>query len=364
VITIKTNFKKILALCLITSIIFQQFTLTALAADAPSPWAVEQVNAAIAKHIVPENLQSNYTQPITRAEFCALIVVAYERFIGDIAGRRLFNDTNDINVQKAAYLRIVSGVGDNRFDPNGTLTREQAAVMLERFADFMGGPLLFEDAPVFVDSHEISEWAVRSVSAIVMNGIMSGMGNGEFAPGQSLTREQSIVAIMQLLDVRSSSLRVPAEWVGSVILVANGVLYEPRRHGISLASYSNGELLMGTGITLENWLELYLEWMPMIQYTNNLQIIVEGGNGQVGINPYIERRFDDPELYWLEALRDELLGDIIIVGIGAERFVDGVADVASMIPNEVGIYLIHINVAWSSDGEENVFVRYLFKVVR
>ena len=56
-------------------------------------------------------------------------------------GRVTFTDTTDPNVEKAVYLGIASGVGDGKFNPSGALTREQAAVMLSQLADALGMPL-------------------------------------------------------------------------------------------------------------------------------------------------------------------------------------------------------------------------------
>ncbi|MCL2420995.1 MAG: hypothetical protein FWD03_03985, partial [Defluviitaleaceae bacterium] len=76
--------KRILAFALVTCLMALSFPMTVLAVDSPSPWAEVQVNAAIANHLVPAHLQSNYTQAITRAEFCALAVALYESMIGEI----------------------------------------------------------------------------------------------------------------------------------------------------------------------------------------------------------------------------------------------------------------------------------------
>ena len=46
--------------------------IPARAADEPSSWAQEAVQAARDAGLVPEELDSAYTQPITRAEYCAL----------------------------------------------------------------------------------------------------------------------------------------------------------------------------------------------------------------------------------------------------------------------------------------------------
>ena len=43
-----------------------------------------------------------------------------------------FTDTIDKNVLAANAPGIITGVGTNRFDPNGVLTTEQALVMAQR----------------------------------------------------------------------------------------------------------------------------------------------------------------------------------------------------------------------------------------
>jgi len=196
----KSFFKKALAISMIASIAFFALPLPAMAAASPSSWAEEQVGVAIAQNLVPPNLQSHYTQAITRAEFCALAVTLYEFLMGEISGRASFVDTNDVNVEKAAYIGIISGVGDNRFDPAGTLTREQAAVMLSRLAEALGSPLPAQEV-AFADNGSIASWAIDGVGRVQAAGIMGGVGDNRFAPQQSYTREQSIVTIMRMLDI-------------------------------------------------------------------------------------------------------------------------------------------------------------------
>ena len=169
--------------------------------EQPSSWAAEQVNAAIAAGIVPESLRSQYTQATTRAEFCALAVGLYETMKGsEITERATFSDTDDVNVQKMAALGVVSGVGNGKFDPNGTLTREQAAAMLARLAEAVGKPLTAQ-APTFADSAAISAWASGAVGQVQGSGVMSGVGGNNFAPQDSYTREQSISTMLRLYEL-------------------------------------------------------------------------------------------------------------------------------------------------------------------
>ena len=172
--------------------------------DQPSSWAVEQVNAAVEAGLVPESLQAKYTQTATRAEFCALAVQLYETVTGsEITERATFSDTTDVNVQKMAGLGVVNGVGDGKFDPNGTLTREQAATILVRLADAMGHPLPQAGAP-FADNASIGSWARDAVGRVKAGGIMDGVGSNTFNPKAAYSREQSILTILRLYQFTQS----------------------------------------------------------------------------------------------------------------------------------------------------------------
>ena len=166
-----------------------------------SSWARDGINEAFALGLIPQNLQSNYTQAATRAEFSALAVALYETVTGnEIAGRANFNDTNDINVQKMGYLGIVTGVGGGNFAPNNTITREQAAVLIARLAYVIGQPLP-SSAPTFADNTELSLWAVDGVGQVQAAGIMGGVGSNRFSARGEYTREQSIITMLRLFDL-------------------------------------------------------------------------------------------------------------------------------------------------------------------
>ena len=174
---------------------------TPLDLTTASAWAHEGITKAIGLGLVPQNLQSNYTNATTRAEFTSLAVALYETATGrEITGRMEFNDTNDVNVQKMAYLGVVQGVGGGNFAPNNQLTREQAAVMLVRLAEAIGQPFS-PSAPTFADNAKVSSWAVEAVGQMQASGIMDGVGNNNFSPSGDYTREQSIITILRLFDV-------------------------------------------------------------------------------------------------------------------------------------------------------------------
>jgi hypothetical protein len=167
--------------------------------ESVSPWAESYVRTALEKDLIPETLQDKYTTNITRAEYAALAVILYENLKGEIKERIEFVDTDDINIKKAAAIGVVNGVGNNRFDPDANLTREQAAVMLARLANVIDHPLP-KETTTFRDIMDISDWAIEAVGQVQATGIMSGVGNNRFAPKELYTREQSIITIIRLYN--------------------------------------------------------------------------------------------------------------------------------------------------------------------
>lgn len=168
--------------------------------EQPSSWAVDAVNNGIELGIVPDALQSKYTQAATRAEFCALATRLYETVKGqEITVRKTFTDTTDVNVEKMAALEVVNGTGDGIFEPNTSLTREQAATILSRLAAAIGQQLPAGNAS-FADNAKIADWAIDAVGQMQAADIMNGIENNQFDPAGDYTREQSIVTIMRLYD--------------------------------------------------------------------------------------------------------------------------------------------------------------------
>jgi len=173
----------------------------AFAEAGPSSWAEEQVGEAIAAGFVPHYLQFDYTEAATRAEFCALAVALYEKMTASVITERVkFIDTNDVNVEKAAAIGVVSDVGDNKFAPDAELTREQAATMLVRLVGRIASAPLTRSTPTFADSSSISLWAREGAGLMQASGIMGGVGGNTFAPKSPYTKEQSIVTILRARD--------------------------------------------------------------------------------------------------------------------------------------------------------------------
>ena len=178
----------------------------------PSAWAESEVNAAIAAGIVPQDLQGQYTSNITRQEFCALAVqmltVRLELDEGSLAhiegardGVPKFTDCGDSHVVTAWRLGIVDGVGNGKFAPDRSITRQEAAAMLTRAAKVLdltaGGT-----AAAFADSGDVADWAREPVDFVSRLGVMGGVGNGKFGPTGTYTREQAMLTMLRLFEAK------------------------------------------------------------------------------------------------------------------------------------------------------------------
>ncbi len=92
----------------------------------------------------------------------------------------------------AAEHGIVSGVGGGAFTPGGTITREQLAVMLYRYAQYKGYDVSkTADLSGYADRDKLSDWAAQAVQWACGSGLMAGRSAAQLAPEGTLTRAEA-----------------------------------------------------------------------------------------------------------------------------------------------------------------------------
>lgn len=99
-------------------------------------------------------------------------------------------------------LGIINGVGNNKFNPSGTVTRGEWITMLYRAA---GSPAVYSS----VSFTDVPSWCKDAVQWAVQNGITDGIGNNKFGPDMTLDRMQIVTfmyrfAKLQGMDVNST----------------------------------------------------------------------------------------------------------------------------------------------------------------
>ncbi len=231
---------KALKLSLVGLLITAVFVITATAHSHPgdperptpyvSHWAQHEVEKAMELGLVPDyyDLPEDYRKPITRQDFrkIAMQFIAvqehYDRpclqgmvslYLGEKdANGNLINvftdkqndgvdDYDDKDNSIAYYLGVVEGRGNGVFDPEGLITRQEAAVMLTRSYVIYGGTLADEETETgFSDEIHIADWSIQSVRALGSWNVMNGMQDGSFSPEGQYSIEQCIVTFLRLYE--------------------------------------------------------------------------------------------------------------------------------------------------------------------
>ncbi len=95
----------------------------------------------------------------------------------------------------AAKEKIVNGMSETTFAPNDSITREQIATILYRYA---GSPKVSGDLDQFSDASDVSTYALDAMVWAVKEGIIGGM-NGKLAPKDNATRAQIATILYRYL---------------------------------------------------------------------------------------------------------------------------------------------------------------------
>ena len=136
--------------------------------------------------------------PITRGQF----VTTLQRIAGEkIEGTHTFTDVEagsyyEDAVIWAAANGIVNGVSDTAFDPNATITREQMAAILFRYAQYQGIDTTVEgDLSAFADADEVSGYAAEAMIWVNQTGLIQGKKADILDPQGMATRGQTAVIL-------------------------------------------------------------------------------------------------------------------------------------------------------------------------
>ena len=95
-------------------------------------------------------------------------------------------------VQFAVSNGLFNGVGNDKFDPNGSMTRAMLVTVLYRLE---GEPAVRGTSPFTDVSNNI--WYTDAVIWAEDNGIVNGVGDNKFDPNSSITREQMAAVLFR-----------------------------------------------------------------------------------------------------------------------------------------------------------------------
>jgi len=169
---------------------------------AGDEWFVPAVDELTQKGImtgVEEHIFGPY-RPVTRAT----VILVLWRLEGspDAAVEEPFPDTEPWFETAAAWAKgygVASGYPDGTFGGRDTVTREQMACFLYRYAQFKGDPLAEGALGLFSDADAISDWAQDAMAHAAGVGILQGGDDGRLDPHGITNRAALAVMIQRML---------------------------------------------------------------------------------------------------------------------------------------------------------------------
>lgn len=104
-------------------------------------------------------------------------------------------------VSWTAENKIIEGYGNGLFGTNDSITREQIAAILYRFASYKGyGTEKRADLSAFSDRSEISGWAYEAMEWASAMGLISGRTTQTLAPKGTASRAESAMILMKFCE--------------------------------------------------------------------------------------------------------------------------------------------------------------------
>lgn len=163
-------------------------------------WAKDEIEFLAGKGII-NGTENNKFEPgrnITRAEFITLLVKALD-LKAEVDGN--FKDVSENAyyyepVGIAKKLGITTGIGNDLFNPNAEITRQDMMVIcvnalkISKNYEPRGTD---SDLDNFIDRDQISSYAVEPVASLVKEGIISGYGNAVNPKGNATRAETAVI---------------------------------------------------------------------------------------------------------------------------------------------------------------------------
>lgn len=260
----------------------------ASASSIPSNWAVEEMNDANTTGLLTAGAAKDFHRPLTRDEFCELIVTMVERTLGktlEVPATNPFVDDVDpisIHALKAWRYEIITGITNTRFSPNNKVERQQLCTMMIRAIRKLEGDLNrtllvpgTQSLP-YRDNDLIRPYALSSVRIAHSNEIMQGNTQGYFHPRREISSEECVAVIIRAFN-RIESLRTPAMTTPQMLSAA-----ENRIHiGYAYGDTANG-VTQNITLPLTSTGNATVTWVS----SNSNVISISGATGIVNAGSY------------------------------------------------------------------------------
>ncbi len=103
------------------------------------------------------------------------------------------------HVKWVSEVGIVNGTGNYKFNPDRNITREEMAVMVNRYLEYKG-IFLENDSNEFADSNKVDTWASVAVEKLGKAGIVNRKNDGKFDPKDFATRAELVMILYRVMQ--------------------------------------------------------------------------------------------------------------------------------------------------------------------
>lgn len=154
----------------------------------------------------------NPKKEVTRAEFVTLLVktlgIDTSKFEQEYTNN--FEDVSEMHWAKkyilaAQQYKLVSGVSQDKFNPEEKITREQMATILSQTIVSPENQSLYAVHRIVIglkDKNNVSNWAKNGVEISMASKMMEGTATGTFSPKAYTTKEQAAVVLYKYLEAQ------------------------------------------------------------------------------------------------------------------------------------------------------------------
>lgn len=171
-----------------------------------SEWAVSAVTRGAELSFIPDYLLSrDFFENASRIEFCRMAyrMLNEKQQAEPNQYQHPFADV-DKDEKDLAYLYekgIINGKSAETFSPDDSISREEAAAILDRLFAFICEPDAAEKSDkLYSDDGVISDWAKKSVYSMKARGIMVGVSDEIFAPHELFSLEQTVITLVRIYE--------------------------------------------------------------------------------------------------------------------------------------------------------------------
>ena len=251
-------------------------------------------------------------------------------------------DASNVNQEAIEVLQtvgIMTGDQNGNFNPDGSITRNEMAVVMAHLLkldyDYFRGTNPFTDVP---------EWAAPYVAACAANGVVAGIGNGQYGGNNKVTAAEASLMIMKALGYFQNAEDFGSDWQVATVSQASKISLFANINATAESALTRGQVAQlvlnglkankveftgDKGIQIGNVTVGYrAEYTPVTNAASKYNTIVTGTTTIIGDNGQ----------YYVQLGEELYNGDLKLAGDEADVF-GRPARVWSYNGEEIGTYV-------------------------